>query len=592
LTQLIWVWRDVTPATLASPERRLKFSEIWLDASRWLEVAMLDHMSEAMRFDGFEIMPARRRLKGPLGDIDLRAKSFDVLLHLINSAGRVVPKNELLDAIWPDVTVTDESLERCVSDIRAALADDQRKILKTVSRRGYLFAAEVIKQSDAPSKAEDTQRTYRRSWWAVSIALLALIAGFGIKNWGQNANEGMPLVAVLPLVNVARDSKQDYFSDGLTEDLSQALARFKSIGVVASTSSSKFKGSDVPLSEIGKKLGARFLLTGNWRQSTDKIVLSLQLADTQSGAQVWSGQYDGDPKGFVGAKADLVDTIASSLDAHITKAELDRVSRKPSQDMSTYDLVLQGNALIRNTHVENRGDAIANARRLYETAAASDARYADAVEGIANTYLMAWLEPSPSSPTNEEFQSPNALKWAGDYARKAVELDETSASARATLGWILYWQNGPAEGLPSFDRALELNPGLADWRYGLLLSHGGRAKDAETYMKRIMLIDPLYPPRYKYLLGKAYYFQGRYDEALPLIKQAAVEMPSHRPSHVLLAAVTAEKGMKSELSSLVQDVFKLDPKFSISGWLRYLRISDKDYAARLRSGLLAAGLPE
>jgi TolB-like protein/DNA-binding winged helix-turn-helix (wHTH) protein len=552
---------------------------------------VLDNMSEAIRFDGFEIMPVRRQLKGPLGDIDLRAKSFDVLLHLINSAGRVVPKNELLDAIWPDVTVTDESLERCVSDIRAALSDDQRKILKTVSRRGYLFAAEVIRQSDARSETEDAHDSNWRSR-AVAIALLTLIAVFGIKNWRQNANEGTPLVAVLPLVNVARDSKQDYFADGLTEDLSQALSRFKSIGVVASTSSSKFKGSNVPLSEIGKKLGSRFLLTGNLRQGTDKIVLSLQLADAQSGAQVWSGQYDGEPNGFIGAKADLVDTIASSLDAHITKTELDRVSRKPPQDMSTYDLVLQGNALIRNTHVENRGDAIANARRLYETAAASDARYADAVEGIANTYLMAWLEPSPNSPTNDEFQSPNALKWAGDYARKAVELDETSASARATLGWVLYWQNGPAEGLPSFDRALELNPGLADWRYGLLLSHGGRAKDAETYMKRIMLIDPLYPPRYKYLLGKAYYFQGRYDEALPLIKQAAVEMPSHRPSHVLLAAVTAEKGMKNDLSGLVHDVFRLDPKFNISGWLKYLRISDKDYAARLRSGLLAAGLPE
>ncbi len=199
-----------------------------------------------------------------------------------------------------------------------------------------------------------------------------------------------------------------------------------------------------------------------------------------------------------------MDTIASSLDAHITKAELDRVAHKSAQDLNSYDQVLQANALLRNTHVENRGEAIAKARGLYETAASTDVRYADAVEGIANTYLMAWLEPSPNSPTNDEFQSPNALKWAGDYARKAVELDETSASARATLGWILYWQNGPAEGLPSFDRALELNPGLSDWRYGLLLSHGGRARDAENYMKRIMLIDPLYPPRYKYLLGKAY----------------------------------------------------------------------------------------
>jgi TolB-like protein/DNA-binding winged helix-turn-helix (wHTH) protein len=555
----------------------------------------VNQLSVSFLFESFVLVPARRQLIGPSGDIDLRPKSFDVLLYLINAAGRVVPKEELLDAIWPDVTVSDESLERCVSDIRAALSDDYRKILKTVSRRGYLFAVEV---SNAPpnSTGPVLPVTKSQAWgwrsWAAGLAVLASISAFGVQRWNSSNGDGLPLVAVLPVTNVAGDPKQDYFADGLTEDLSQALSRFKSIGVVASTSAVKFKGSAEPLTDIGRKLGARFLLTGNLRHGTDQIVLSLQLADAVSGAQVWSGQYDGEPKGFIGAKADLVDTIASALDAHITKAELDRVSRKPEQDMNTYDLVLQGNALLRNTHVEQRGEAIAKARSLYEAAAASDARDADAVEGIANTYLMAWLEPSPNSPTNSEFQSPNTLKWAGDYARKAVELDETSASARATLGWILYWQNGPAEGLPSFDRALELNPGLADWRYGLLLSHGGRAKDAETYMKRIMQIDPLYPPRYKYLLGKAYYFQGRYDEALSLIKQAAVEMPSHRPSHVLLAAVTAEKGMKDQLPGLVQDIFKLDPKFNISGWLKYLRISDKDYAARLRNGLLAAGLPE
>jgi TolB-like protein/DNA-binding winged helix-turn-helix (wHTH) protein/Tfp pilus assembly protein PilF len=542
-------------------------------------------------FEGYELSPARRQLKGPGGEIELRPKSFDVLLHLIDAAGRVVSKEELLDTIWPDVTVSDESLERCVSDIRAALSDQNRKILKTISRRGYVFAAE-LNHPIAPMP--DIVDPHNSAWrtWVAALTILAVVVAFGIQRWQRHDLDGMPLVAVLPLANVAGDSAQDYFAEGLTEDLSQALSRFKSIGVVSSTSSVKFKGSTESLSDIGKKLGARFLLTGILRQNAEKIVLSLQLADAASGAQIWSGQYDGELQGFIGAKADLVNTVASTLDAHITKAELDRVSHKTAQDMSAYDLVLQGNALVRNTHVENRGLSIAKARAMYESAATADARYADALEGIANTYLMAWLEPSSSSPINTEFQSPNALKWAGDYARKAVELDETSASARATLGWILYWQNGPAEGLPSFDRALELNPGLSDWRYGLLLSHGGRAKDAEIYMKRIMRIDPLYPPRYKYLLGKAYYFQGRYDEALPLIKQAAVEMPSHRPSHVLLAAVSAEKGLKDALPALVQDVYKLDPKFNIAGWLKYLRISDKDYATRLHNSLALAGMPE
>jgi TolB-like protein/DNA-binding winged helix-turn-helix (wHTH) protein len=556
---------------------------------------MADVTSDRLHFAGFDLFPARRELRRGSSEIELRPKSFDVLLALIEAGGRVVSKEELLDAVWPDVIVTDESLERCVSDIRAALSDSQRKILKTVSRRGYLFAAEIGRGPPAGRGVEASASSRAKSGIAAKVAAAVVgvgFAAFAVQNYFGKADMGPPLVAVLPLTDTSGGSSQDYFADGLTEDLTQALSRFKSIGVVASSSALKFKASDTPFAEIGERLHAKFLLTGNLRQSTDKIVLSLQLSNAATGTQVWSGQYDGEKKGFADAKSDLVETVASTLDAHITKSELDRISRKSAQSMGSYDLVLQANALLRNTHVEKRGKAIAEARKLYEQAAAEDARYADAVEGIANTYLMAWLEPSPNSDLGKEFQTPNSLKWAGDYARKAVEIDETSASARATLGWILYWQTGPADGLPSFDRALELNPGLADWRYGLLLSHGGRAKDAETYMKRIMQIDPLYPPRYKYLLGKAYYFQGRYDEALPLIKQAAVEMPSHRPSHVLLAAVVAEMGKKEELSVLKNDVLKLDPNFHIGSWLTYLRISDLLYEKRLRAGLMAAGFTE
>ncbi|MCY1126581.1 winged helix-turn-helix domain-containing protein [Frigidibacter sp. RF13] len=547
--------------------------------------------SEKLVFGEFELLPSQRMLRGREGPIELRPTSLSVLIYLVSSAGRVVSKEELLDAIWPDVTVSEESLTRCVSDIRSALSDGERRMLKTVSRRGYLFAAEV---ETGPSKIPTPARRKSMALTAMFgiLALIVALLGTWALSSAQPKIHSRPLLAVLPLEGAATEADDDYFADGLTEDISLALSRFGSILVIAQSSTVRFKGSTASIRDIGDQLNARFLLTGSTRRDDARIILNLQLTDVADGVQVWSGQYDGEVNGFFGAKTALVGTIASILDRQITKVELDRIARSQPPDMTAYDLVLQGDALLRNTEGRERGENIATARDLYERAAAIDPRYSEAVEGIANTYLLAWLEPHSSSPLAGEFQTPNALKWAGDYARKAVELDETSATARATLGWILNWQSGPSAGLTLYDQALQLNPGLVDWRYGLLLSHGGRAEEAEAYMKQIMISDPLHPPRYRYLLGKAYYFQGRYDEGLPLIRQAAAQMPAHQPSHVLLAALLAEIGETNSLKDLVAEVNALVPGFTVEKWLAYIRISDEAYADRLRRGLLAAGFPE
>ena len=529
-----------------------------------------NHMQEdgstTVRFAGFELSRAHRRLTGPSGEIPLRAKSLDVLMHLASAPGQVVSKTELLDKIWPDVMVSDESLERCVSDIRAALSDHSRKILKTVARRGYILAVDVEKVTSSPT----LQRKLPMTLSAAVVSLILLAAAF-FGFYPQKQEDRLQLLAVLPIQDISGQPNREYFAEGLTEDLAATLTRLKAIGIVATGSSTKFKDNQANTQEIGRQLGAAFILTGKLQQQPQNILLTLKLIDAVSGAQIWSGEYDGVPNGFVDGKANLVRKIATTLDTHITKSELDRIARKPAADLTSYDLVLQGNALLRNIHLERRGESIATARRLFQSAMTIDTRSSRAAEGLSNSYLMAWLEPSPGHDINREFQSPNVLQWAGDYARQAVELDETSASARATLGWVLYWQSGPAEALALFDKANELDPGRVDWRYGLMLSHGGRAKESEAYMKRLMQIDPLYPPRYKYLLGKAYYFQGRQQEAFPLIKQAAAEMPSHRPSHVLLVAAASDLGLKDELPKFIDDVFKLIPKFSTKEWLTYIR---------------------
>jgi adenylate cyclase len=149
-----------------------------------------------------------------------------------------------------------------------------------------------------------------------------------------------------------------------------------------------------------------------------------------------------------------------------------------------------------------------------------------------------------------------------------------------------------SEALAAFDRALQLNPNLVDGRYAIMLSHGGRAPEAIEYAERIMRLDPFYPPNYPYYLGKAYFFVGRYEEAFELIEPASALMPGNRPPLVLLAAVSALTGRQAQARAAASEVLRIQPDFTITGWLAFLRLASQDYANRLTQGLRIAGLPE
>jgi adenylate cyclase len=241
---------------------------------------------------------------------------------------------------------------------------------------------------------------------------------------------------------------------------------------------------------------------------------------------------------------------------------------------------------------EKRGATTAAARAFYQQAIAIDPQYAAAMQGLATTYLQSWLEPSPDRPIGQEFEQQSVLDRAQALAEKAVEIDGTLPEAHATLGGILYWQNRLKDGIAEFERAFEFNPNLVDSRYAVLLIHGGRATDAIDYVKRMMRLDPFYPPQYTYFLGKGYFYVGRDEEALELIRSASRLMPGHRPSAVMLAAVAGRLGRNEEAHAAAAEVFRIQPSFTISSWLKWLRLVRQEDASRVAEGLRRAGLPD
>ena len=470
---------------------------------------------EVFRFEGFALDVMHRTLRHGSEHAELRPKSFDVLRYLVENTGRLVTKDEIIAAVWPKVIVTDRSLTRCVSDVRLALRDRGQRIIKTVPRRGYVFASPVSEAANAalgpttapvgptrnrsanghePAAAPVAGLPSRMLWYLSALAAGLLLATIGAGLWFRG-QPGLPLpdrpsIAVLPFGDMGSDPQRDYFGDGIAEDLTTSLSKFTNLFVIARGSAFKYRARDVDTKEIGRELGVRYLLQGSVRKDAERIRITAKLVDASSGLELWAERYDREPSGLFNVQDEVAQRIVVTLVAQINKSDLDRALRKPPETLVAYDYYLRGNALMRTFQGEKRGEVIAEARMLYEQSATTDPRYAPAVQGLANTYLAGWADPSPGHAIGGEFQQQTVIDRALSLAQKAVEVDGNLAEARATLGWILFWQHRAKQGLAEFDRAFELNPNLVDWHYSIMLSHAGRAPEALEYTKRI-ITDPL-----------------------------------------------------------------------------------------------------
>lgn len=551
--------------------------------------------------------------------IELRPKSFGVLAYLIEHAGRLVSKDELMEAVWPGVVVSDESLAKCVSEVRAALRDTDQRLVKTVPRRGYLLDVPVspadgtpglpalapgpacappIVDASGPSEGSGQARSRghpRRQ--LVSMAAVLLVVSLGVVvlafPWHRPSPPPLsdrPSIAVLPLSNDG-DPRQDYFSDGLTEDLITSLGRFRSLFVIGRDSTFAYKGTHASPEEIGRELGVRYLLAGSVRRDGGNVRVTARLIDASTGGQIWGESYDRALTGIFAVQDDVTQHIVRSLVAHLDRSELARVLKGPTSSPAAYDFYLRGKALITMRHGDTRGEMVAEARHLFEQALAADARYAPAVQGLAYTYAATFLEPMRDGRLSGELRHPAALDRALSLAQQAVELDPYLAEAHATLAWVLHWQYRRKEAIAEFRRTFELNPNLVDGRFAHMLVHDGRADEAVAYMQRMMRQDPFPPPIYLSYLGNAYYMTGQYDAAYETLRRGSERMPDYRAMAVWLAAAAAQSGRSSDAHEAAQRVLNMAPHFTISGWLRHIRFDRQADADRLAEGLQKAGLP-
>jgi adenylate cyclase len=515
---------------------------------------------QVIRFDGYTLDLLRGRLQNGSSDVELRPKSFEVLRYLAENAGRVVSRDELLQAIWPNVFVTDTSLTQCISEVRNAVGDSQHRVIKTVPRRGYLF----VMPAEAPDEAlaldgMDNSAAFtstklsarldrvvgRRGLWFTCLVVLLLIGSLAAGVWAWRHPAGLPVperpsIAVVPFANMSGDAQYEFFSDGISEDLTTGLSRFPELFVIARASAYQYKGSQLQPKQIGRELGVRYLLYGSIRRQVDRLRINVQLVDAENGSQLWAEHDDRSVDEIFAVHDELIEKIVGTLLAHIAKSEINRTLRKRPGNVVAYENFLRGNAVFRNVTVGPRGEILARSRALYEQAIAADPNYAPAIQALANNYVFAYLEPTEVEPIKSEYGQQAVLERALELARQAIELDPSLPEAHATLAWALHWRYRRSEALAAFERAFALNPNLADGRYSLILTHSGRATEGIQVMQKFMRLDPFHSPIYFGWLGNAQYLLGQYDAAYQTLSVVASRQPQHRPTQVWFAAAAAQ----------------------------------------------------
>lgn len=390
-----------------------------------------------------------------------------------------------------------------------------------------------------------------------------------------------PSIAVLPFDNMSGDPEQEYFSDGITEDLITDLSKISGLFVVARNAAFFYKGRAVKPVEVSEELGVRYLLEGSVRKAGNRVRITAQLIDPPTGYHLWAERYDRDLTDIFALQDEITEKIVAALEVTLTESEQEKVARRYTENLEAYDHFLRGRDQVRATNETN-----AQAQEMFERAIELDPSFAAAYAILSYTHWRGWY--------NQWSDDPKALERALEAAQKAVALDESLPLARAYLAWVYVMKGQHERAIAEAKRAIALDPNLAEAHayLGEILNLSGRPEEGVSLVKKAMGLDPHYPANYLIYLGHAYWALGRYEEAIAALKRCLTRFPTSLTSHRTLAVIFSELGRKEEARTEVAEMLRISPYASLEDQKERLPIKDQAVLARYLDGLRKAGLPE
>jgi adenylate cyclase len=392
-----------------------------------------------------------------------------------------------------------------------------------------------------------------------------------------------PSIAVLPFENMSGDPEQEYFSDGITEEIITALSKTPKLFVIARNSSFTYKGKSVWIPTVGKELGVRYVLEGSVRKAGDKVRVTAQLIDAQTNKHLWAERYDRDMGDLFSIQDEITKKVVTSLQVRLRGGEEARIYSRGTNNLDAYLKLLRGLEQMNRWNTE--GNALAH--QTIKEAISLDPNYANAHYLLAVMYSRDAFSRSASNPQE-------SIAEAIRLTQKAIALDESLAGAYGLLGWLYTMSGQHDRGIAQAEKALALNPNSETYMWlGLTLNYSGRHEDAVAFFRKAMRINPFPITLVMDLsLATAYRDSECYEEAIPICMKILQQEPSFVFGHTLLASSYAQIGRLEEARAEAAEVLRIVPKFSVDSLCKRLPYKHDIDRNRVRDSLLKAGLPE
>jgi TolB-like protein len=532
------------------------------------------------RFGRYEVDLVRQELRHSGTAVPVEPQVFDVLAYLVRHRDRIISKNELFDTVWQGRLVSDAALNSRISAARRAIGDsgNEQALIRTLHKRGFRFVGEVeeayaepeVHAPPAPdTPADDAPELVPAAVPAEPLAL-----------------PHKPSIAVLPFQNMSGDPDQEYFADGLTEDIITGLSRQQWFFVIARNSSFTYKGEAVDVRQVASQLGVRYILEGSVRKSASRVRVTGQLIDAMAGNHLWADRYDRELSDIFELQDEITNRVIGSVSPQILLAEAARVRRKPPQSIDAWDFVMQALPhMWRMSPDEHR-----RAQALVQQAIELDPNYAHAHALLGWIYITLF-NLNVRSPIGEFTDK------AVDAGGRAVALDDQEPWGHLVLGLGHARRRRPEPARAHLTRSIELNPNFALGYAGLgyALACGGAPEQGLQSLEQAQRLSPrdpflaTYTPIVRYM---AFFALGRYEETVAVCRQTAALHPHHVGAWRLMTVSLGLLGRIDEAREALAHTLTLQPDLSSAHVTKDTVFADPADRARFLEGLRKAGLQD